>query len=158
MLCNFSGFSTYITLTCITVPFIDVFSYEKFQKMQNLCNFVVRNILEVKNTGNCEEEVSILQYTVYRKERERERERESRGVPAFFVSLQFLTLTFPRYKTEIQIERETEKAVIKFSICSLMDATVTSCDVECSRMRCQTMSLNEDNLQILVIVHRFRKK
>ena len=40
-----------------------------------MCNFVVWNILEVKNIGNCEEEVSV-QYIVYRKEEERERERE----------------------------------------------------------------------------------
>ena len=42
-----------------------------------MCNFVVRNILEVKIVGNFEEEVSTLQYIVYRKEREREAERLS---------------------------------------------------------------------------------
>ena len=28
ILCHFSGFNAYITLTCIILPFIDVFSYE----------------------------------------------------------------------------------------------------------------------------------
>ena len=70
-----------------------MFSHINDFKMQNMCNFVVRNILEVKNVGTCEEEVSILQYIVYRRERERER---LGGVPAFFVTLQFLTLALPR--------------------------------------------------------------
>ena len=48
----------------------------------------------MKNVGNCEEGVSPLQYIVYKRERER-----VRGVPDFFVTLQFLTFTFARYKT-----------------------------------------------------------
>ena len=77
-------------------------------KVQNMCNFIVRIILEMKNLGNCEEEVYILQYIIYRKERERERERERVGeyLPTFFVTLQFLTLTFPRYKTETKKSKE----------------------------------------------------
>ena len=55
-------------------------------------------------------------------------------VPVFFVTLEFLTLTFPRYKTETKKLKEF------------------------SRMCCQTMSLNEDHLQKLVVVHRFGKK
>ena len=68
-----------------------------------MSDFVVWNILEVKNVGNCKKEVSILQYIVYRRERQRERVG---GVPAFFVALQFLTLTLPRYKTETKMLKE----------------------------------------------------
>ena len=51
------------------------------------------------------------------RERERERgEREREREPALFVILQFLTLTFLRYK---KVERETKEAAIKFSIGSL---------------------------------------
>ena len=32
ILCHFSGFNAYITLTCIIVPFIDVFSHEWYER------------------------------------------------------------------------------------------------------------------------------
>ena len=130
ILCNFCGFNAYIILTYIIVPFIDVFSYECYE---------------------------------WEREREREKERESEygeierkqsfglsTVPAFVVTLKFLTPTLPRYKTEAKkLEEKTEEAAcsetaIKFSIDSscpkflLKYAPLISCDVEgyflCSRM------------------------
>ena len=55
----------------------------------------------------------------------RVRERESRGrVPTFYVTMEFLTLTLPRYKTETKKFKEKREAAacletaIKFTISS----------------------------------------
>ena len=84
-----------------------------------MCNFVVQIIFEMKNVGNCEEEVSILEYIVCRRERERERERENRGSTCFLCYPAISNPHFPSLQDEAKIERETEKAAIKFSISSL---------------------------------------
>ena len=83
-------------------------------KVQNMCNFDVRIILEVKNVGNCVDDVDLVFHiTTYcllktvsesesERERERDRQRKERHCTCFLCYIEIYTPTLPRYKIEIK--------------------------------------------------------
>ena len=86
-------------------------------KVQNMCNFVVRIISQVRNIVNCVWDVDSLNLMFPHcsilpiEEREREREREGgienkATVPTYFVTLEFLTPVSLVTRLRSKIERK----------------------------------------------------
>ena len=144
------------------MPFIDVFSYEWCQKCRTFVILLYGLFQKWKMKGIVRRKFP--HYSILSIEK-RVREGEIRRVSAFFIILQFLTLSPSLQDWDQNVEREKEETVIKFSKGSLcpkflhlsMHLSVSYCDVECSRIGCQTMSLSEDNLKKVIVVHSFRK-